>query len=135
MRVQTRALIGEVQRIMLDKATQSVGELCVVQHTFAPGCYTRTMFIPKGTLIVGKIHRHAHTNIVSCGAVEVLTEWGVQGYTAFSIFVSEPGTKRVVHALEDTVWSTVHITDETDLAIIERNIIAEDYIDLEGGTT
>lgn len=135
VQLQTRTLIQEIQRVMLEHATQTVPEVCVVQHTFSPGCYTRTMFIPKGTRIVGKIHRHAHTNIISVGAVQVLTEWGVQEYEGFCIFVSEPGTKRVVHAVQDTVWSTVHLTNETDLAIIERDIIAEDYTDLQEAPT
>ena len=49
---------------------------CPLQHMFAPGVYIRTIFIPKGTCIVGKIHKHRHANILSSGSVLVLTESG-----------------------------------------------------------
>ena len=109
----------------------SVLDACEVQHSFAPGQYVRTMYIPKGTLIVGKIHRHAHNNIVSAGLAVVLTEWGVEVVSAFQSFVSPVGCKRVVLALEDVVWSTVHTTDSTDLVEIEQELIAPDYDAIE----
>ncbi|NBR01299.1 MAG: hypothetical protein EBT97_12810, partial [Actinobacteria bacterium] len=40
-------------------------------HAFAPGAYARTIFIPAGTLVVGKIHKHAHLNILIRGRVSV----------------------------------------------------------------
>lgn len=49
-------------------------------------------------------------------------------------FVSEPGTKRAVLALEDTLWTTVHVTDETDLEKIEEYVIAPTYEALEAYT-
>jgi hypothetical protein len=42
-------------------------------------------------------------------------------------FVSQPGTKRVVYALKDTVWTTVHVTESTDLDEIEAEIIAPSF--------
>ena len=105
-----------------------------LKHTFAPGVYVREIFIPKGSLIVGKIHKHGHLNVVSKGRVLVVTEFeeieidaSKEPYT----FTSEPGTKRVVYTLEDTVWTTVHLTEETDLEKIENEIIAKDYNDFD----
>src|SRR5689334_15204844 len=49
---------------------------CPLQHVFAPGAYARTIFIPAGTVIVGKIHKHQHLNILSQGVVTVVTEGG-----------------------------------------------------------
>lgn len=100
-----------------------------VAHTFAPGQYVRTMLLPADSIIVGKIHRHAHTNIISLGHCLVLTEWGIEEYKAPAIFVSEVGCKRVVLAYEDTVWSTVHSIASTDN--IEDQIIAKHYDDIE----
>jgi hypothetical protein len=34
------------------------------------------MFIPKGTVIIGKIHRHQHLNFILQGKVSVATEFG-----------------------------------------------------------
>jgi hypothetical protein len=39
-----------------------------------------------------------------------------------------------VYALEDTVWTTIHITEETDLDKIEDYVIAKDYAALEGAS-
>ena len=101
---------------------------CPVQHHFAPGAYGREMTIPAGLVVVGKIHKHAHINVISTGRVQVFTEQdGVLELAAPCTFVSSPGTKRVVHVLEETVWTTVHVTDKTDLAEIEREVIATDF--------
>lgn len=122
-----------------DSMLMSSGKLdlekdCPVRHIFAPGAYAREMTIPKGTVIIGKIHRHAHLNFISAGKVRVLTETGVYEITAPHTFVSEIGTKRVVRALEDTIWTTVHVTDEMDLEKIEDYVIAKDY-DALGATS
>jgi quercetin dioxygenase-like cupin family protein len=103
---------------------------CPVRHIFAPGAYAREMTIPKGTVIIGKIHRHAHLNFISAGKVRVVTEDGSHELTAPHTFVSTVGTKRVVYALEDTIWTTVHITTETDLEKIEEQVIAKSYDEL-----
>lgn len=101
---------------------------CPVQHHFAPGAYGREMTLPAGLVVVGKIHKHAHINVISKGRVQVFTEQeGVLELAAPCTFVSSPGTKRVVHVLEETVWTTVHVTDKTDLAEIEREVIATDF--------
>jgi quercetin dioxygenase-like cupin family protein len=104
---------------------------CPLRHFFVPGSYAREIFIPKGTLVVGKIHRHAHINIVSLGRCSVMTEEGPQTIQAPSTWVSQPGTKRVVYAHEDTIWTTLHVTNQTDLATIEEEIIAPTYGELD----
>lgn len=116
-------MLGRDDKLDLDKD-------CPVRHIFAPGVYLREMTIPKGTVIIGKIHKHAHPNIISQGKVRVVTETGSHELTAPHTFVSEVGTKRVVYAIEDTIWTTVHVTDETDLAKIEDHVIAKDYSEL-----
>ena len=100
---------------------------CPLKHHFAPGAYGREILLPKGSLVVGKIHKHAHLNIVSQGMAFVMTEDGLEAIQAPRTWVSTPGTKRVVYAQEDTVWTTVHLTNETDLAKIEEEIIAPSY--------
>lgn len=102
-----------------------------LKHTFTEGVYAREMTIPKGSVIVGKIHRHAHLNFVMRGEVSVMTDEGVKTITGPCYFVSTPGTKRVVTAHEETVWVTIHVTEETDLAKIEDQIIAKSFDDLQ----
>lgn len=127
-----RAAIMELQEYLLAN-TADTTDLAYfpVQHKFAPGSYAREMTIPEKQIILGKIHRHAHINVISKGSVVVLSEFGLQRMQAPCTFVSEPGIKRVVYAVETTVWTTVHVTNETDLEKIEAEVIAEAYSDIE----
>jgi quercetin dioxygenase-like cupin family protein len=116
---------------------ESTLDQCTVKHYFTPidekyGCctYAREMTIPKGTLIIGKIHRHEHLNIISKGKVSVSTEFGTKYLEAPCTFISEVGLKRAVIAEEDTIWTTIHLTKgncEADLADIEEEVIAPSY--------
>jgi len=100
-------------------------------HAFAPGAYARTIFIPKGTLVVGKIHKHAHLNILIRGTVSVATEEGPVVLQAPRVMTSKAGTKRVVYTHEHTLWTTIHLTDKTNLDEIESEIIAPSYDDYD----
>lgn len=103
-----------------------------LQHVFAPGAYARTIFIPAGSVIVGKIHKHQHLNILSMGHVTVYTEGGGEEDLHGPLtMVSPPGTKRAVYAHTDTVWTTIHLTNETDLEKIEEHVIAKTYEEYE----
>jgi hypothetical protein len=106
-------------------------------HYFSPidekyGCctYARQIFLPKGSLVIGKIHRHQHLNFIMTGKVSVMTEFGKKYFAAPCTFVSEVGLKRAVYAEEDTIWTTVHLTKhcgEEFLKEIEDEVIAPDY--------
>lgn len=54
-------------------------------------------------------------------------------YEAPFIGVTKPNTRRMLYALEDTVWATCHVTQETDIekigeAILEqRDVIVPQY--------
>lgn len=100
-------------------------------HHFAPGAYGREMILPKGSLVVGKIHKHAHLNFVMKGRVTVGTEEGVRTIVAPAVFVSQPGTKRVVYAHDETVWVTVHVTTSTNLEEIEEQVIAKTFVEYD----
>jgi len=102
-------------------------------HHFAPNLYGREMFLPAGNVVVGKIHKHAHLNIIAKGKVSVSTEEGPKEYTGPCVFTSYAGTKRAVNVIEDTIWITVHCTDKTELGAIEHELIASDYDSLERG--
>ena len=106
---------------------------CPVNHHFSGDSYAREIFIPAGTLIIGKIHRHAHVNVISQGECIVYTETGQNIFKAPLTFVSEPETKRAVLAVTDVIWTTIHVTSETDLDKIEQYVISPTYNDLNVG--
>jgi hypothetical protein len=126
-----REAILRLQDAIIDEGRDVGPASCPVKHHFAPGSYGREMTLPAGLVVVGKIHKHAHINVISKGRVQVFTEQeGVLELAAPCTFVSSPGTKRVVYVLEETVWTTVHVTDKTDLAEIEREVIATDFMEV-----
>lgn len=96
-------------------------------HSFIPGCYARELKILAGYLVVGKIHRYPCFNVVLSGEITVLTEHGVKTIKAPAFFRSEGGVKRVGVAHTDTVWITIHPTDETDLEKLEAELICENF--------
>lgn len=103
---------------------------CPLIHTFSAGAYARSIFIPKGSLLVGKTHRHRHLLIMSAGDVSITTSDGIQRMTGFNVYDSPAGIKRCVFAHEDTIITTVHLTDETDLEKIEAEVIIPDADEL-----
>lgn len=116
------------------RALRGDNYLCPLKHTFSDGIYVREIFIPKGVVLTGKIHRHAHPNFLMSGEVDVITEGGgVERIKAPCSMISAKGTKRIVMALEDCVWITVHLnpSNTQDLRKLEDLIIAKTYNELE----
>jgi len=101
-----------------------------LKHTFVEGAYIREIFMPKGTLLTSKIHKTRHAYFVMKGDCSVLTDEGVVRIKAPYQGITEPGTKRILYMHEDTVWVTVHVTNETDLDKIEEQIIAKTFEDI-----
>jgi hypothetical protein len=97
-----------------------------LRHFFSPGLYLREITMRADLLVVGKMHATTHFNIITKGDVTVLTDNGPLRITVTDhpyVFVSKAGTKKVLYCHEDTVWMTTHITDSTDLAEIEKQVI------------
>lgn len=103
-----------------------------LRHTFVDGVYAREITLLEGQTVVGRIHKHAHLNFILHGKVRVLTEHeGAVEYTGPCMLVSQPGTKRLVHVLEDCVWVTIHKTDATTPEDADAEVIANSYADVE----
>ena len=109
-----------------------IADSCDVQHHFAPGQYVREFHIKAGVAVVGRIHKHAHMNMLLSGSLYVLSPTGgLQYLQAPMIMVSQPGEQRVGVALSDVVWATIHNTDCTDVEAIVSELTVESYDNLE----
>lgn len=131
-RDEFRKRIFDLENVMANIPGATFGDSpeMPLKHSFAEGVYVREIFIPKGHVLTGKIHKHSHPNFLMSGEVIVVTEErGREHLKAPLSMISAPGTKRAVIALEDTVWITVHVTNETDLEKIEDYVIAKTYDD------
>lgn len=123
-----QSAIAEMEALMLAQAETVETPL---KHYFSRNLYAREMTIPKDTFVVGKIHKYQSLSIVSKGDISVLSIDGVMRVKAPCTIVASPGTKRLVYAHEETVWTVIHSTSETDLEKIEAEVIAKDYSEVE----
>ena len=98
-------------------------------HSFCNGIYCRTIFIPAGMVVVGKIHKHAHHNILLSGDVSVLTEDGAKRIQGPLHMVSSEGTKRLLYTHTDTTWMTIHpnADNNTDIPSLEDGLVTLTY--------
>jgi hypothetical protein len=101
------------------------------KHYFADGVYLRSLFLPAGSLVTGKIHRTKHLTIICSGTVRVTTDDGMQEITGPAVFVSEPGIKKAAYAVTDVTIMNAHPTESTDLKEIEHQFIAPSFEALE----
>ena len=88
---------------------------CPVEHNFADGMYIRTIHIPAGTLLTSMTHLTKHPFVVTKGVCEVIdTKGRVQRLQAPHLGMTLPGTRRIINAITDLVWTTFHATLITD---------------------
>lgn len=102
-----------------------------VEHEFIDGMYVRRLFIPKGTLLTGKVHKKACVNVVEKGDISILTETGSRRVTAGFTGISQPGIQKVGFAHEDTVFVNIFRTDETDADKAEEVLACDTYEEFE----
>lgn len=113
------------------KVTQLVQEMakfpqveCPVKHHFSPGLYMREIFMPAGAIVIGKVHKTEHFNILMQGACFIVHDDGShEELRAPMTFVSQAGVQKVLVITEDMIWLTTHVTNETDIELIESQII------------
>jgi hypothetical protein len=118
--VTAREQVADIVRLMA-KMPQTA---CPVVHRFAPGVYLREISMPADTIVIGKIHKTEHFNILMQGACLIVHDDGRrEELRAPMTFVSKAGVQKVLYILEDMIWQTVHVTPETDLVKLEAELI------------
>ncbi len=100
----TQEQISSLQEAMKDVAC----DLPETLHYFAPGLYARKFSMPAGMTVVGMKHKHEHLLMVARGAAAVVSEFGREILKAGYIGTSKKGVKRVVYALTDVDFITLH---------------------------
>lgn len=106
--------------------TPECQEMCPLKETFAEGIYIREIFMPKGTFVVTKIHKHKSPYFILRGDCSVMSEDGsVERITQPRSGMTMPGTQRLIYMHEDTVWITCHANsdNEQDTKLLEDRII------------
>jgi len=98
-----------------------------VTHHFEDGVYGRELAIPADTLIVSRVHKTGSINIISKGKVIIYDCNGRHEKVAPCTFTSPKGTHRMVYAVEDSVWTSVHHTTDTDPDSLFDDLTTETY--------
>lgn len=94
---------------------------CPVVHRFTPGLYIREITMPAGTLITSAVHKTQHPFVISKGRIRVVSETeGAVEYVAPYCGVTMPGTRRMLLAIEETVWTTFHVIKPEEAGDVER---------------
>lgn len=97
---------------------------CPVVSRFAPGVYLREIQMPADTVVIGKVHKTEHFNVLIKGACLIVHQDGTrEELRAPLTFVSKAGVQKVLYILEDMIWQTIHVTPETDLVKLEAELI------------
>jgi hypothetical protein len=97
-----------------------------VAHEFADGIYIRKMTMKEGDLVVGAIHNHLHAWFLMQGRVLISNNGEDIEHIAPCYTVSDPGSKRLIYAVEDSIFVNVHKnpTNTRDIKELEDEIVS-----------
>lgn len=123
--------ISELWDKILERPDAMIGDCCPLTHNFAKGLYVRQITMPAGSLVISKIHKYSHAAFILKGDVSIFEEGGARRVKAPASFITKVGTQRLIYNHEETVWTTVHATEETDVKKIEEEIIAKDFDEID----
>tara|TARA_R110000824_G_C14681240_1_gene620285 strand:- start:15 stop:467 length:453 start_codon:yes stop_codon:yes gene_type:complete len=97
-----------------------------VTHEFVDGVYIRKMTMPKGEIVVGAIHNHLHAWFLMKGRVLISNNGEEIEHIAPCYTISEPGSKRLIYAVEDSVFVNVHKnpSNTKDIEQLQEEIVS-----------
>tara|TARA_B100000780_G_scaffold200592_1_gene142102 strand:- start:189 stop:713 length:525 start_codon:yes stop_codon:yes gene_type:complete len=140
--LKTRTSIMMLQELLLNGIetgeVEDGADLMPLEHFFTPmdkdyGCcaYGRQIFMPKGMVVAGALHKKAHLTFLMQGTILVVSEDGGKRRLKGPLtFVSPAGEKRSFYIEEDTTLVCVHLTKHTtedDLDAIEDEVLSPSY--------
>ena len=104
-----------------------------LKHTFADGIYVRQMDMKADSLVVGAIHNHLHIWFLLTGHLAVSTEDVIEEFVAPCYVVASPGSKRVIYAMEDSIFVNIHKNPENikDIEKLEKEIVSLTFEEYE----
>lgn len=120
----------------LEKSMEALPQVeCPIRHYFAPGLYAREITIPKGTVLVGAVHKQANLVVLSAGSLRLVTDTGTIEVHAPFTMNCKTGAKNAAIALETAVWTNffANPTDETDTDKLVEILTESKASELLGG--
>ena len=104
-----------------------------LKHTFADGIYIRQMDMQAGSVVIGAIHNHLHAWFLLTGSLAVVTEDTTEEFISPCYVLATPGSKRVIYAIEDSIFVNVHKNPDNikDIKKLEDEIVSLTFEDYE----
>ena len=104
-----------------------------LKHTFADGIYIRQMDMKAGSMVVGAIHNHLHVWFLLTGHLAVATEDSIEEFIAPCYVLATPGSKRVIYAIEDSIFINIHKNPNNieNIDELESEIVSKTFEDYE----
>ena len=104
-----------------------------LKHTFADGIYVRQMDMKAGSAVVGAIHNHLHVWFLLTGHLAVATEDDVEEFISPCYVLAKPGSKRVIYAMEDSIFVNIHKNPNNikDIDKLEKEILSFTFEEYE----
>ncbi len=117
----------ELQDKMLEMEQAEI----TTKHRFTDGVYSREITIPRDVCLIGAKHLTRHFFIISKGKCIINDGKSTEILESPYHGITEIGTKRAILAMEDTVFTTFHVTNETDIDKIEKDIIEPEGLKIQ----
>ena len=82
-----------------------------------------------GSAVIGAIHNHLHVWFLLTGRLAVATEELVEEYIAPCYVLATPGSKRVIYAMEDSIFVNIHKnpTNTQNIEELENEIVSKNF--------
>lgn len=112
-----------IDKIEYELSTLPVAELPLT-HIFTDGIYIRQAFAPAGSMFTTVHHNTEHPFILISGTTEVISNEEASSITGPFMGITKKGTRRLVHAITDAMYLTIHANPDnlTDPDEIIRRI-------------
>lgn len=102
--------------------------ICVTQHTLSGGLYSRTLFMPKNTIVYGVLIKVPTTLILS-GKMAVFIGDETKHIDGYNVINTLGARRQIVYAMEDSYATLVFKTDAKTIEEAEMEMTNE-YDDL-----
>ena len=114
---------SKIDKLEYELSTLPAAELPLT-HIFTDGIYIRQAFAPAGSMFTTVHHNTEHPFILISGTTDVISNEEASSITGPFMGVTKKGTRRVVYAVTDAVYMTVHANPDnlTDPDEIIRRI-------------
>ena len=85
------------------------------------------------SMVIGAIHNHLHAWFLLTGHLMVVTEDTTEEFIAPCYVLATPGSKRVIYAMEDSIFVNIHKNPNNikDIKELEDEIVSLTFEDYE----